>query len=140
MLSSSALIEASAASAAGMWKKGVVDIANVNGGGHRDEIVRLEAQIDELADRIESCRKFILVGKIAVIGGSVGLIATLIGAIEFDPSVLAVAGAAVLGGVVAAGSNRSTAREATHELTAAEAKRTALIGQINLRVVSDRDG
>jgi len=39
-----------------------------------------------------------------------------------------------------AGSNRSTAKEAMHELAAAEAKRAALIGQIDLRLVSDRDG
>jgi hypothetical protein len=109
-------------------------------GDLRDEIVRLEAQIDELADRIESCRKFILVGKIAVVSGSAGLIATLVGAIEFNPSVLAVAGAAVLGGIVAVGSNRSTAREATHELTIAEAKRTAVIEQMDLRLVPGRDG
>jgi hypothetical protein len=109
-------------------------------GDLRDEIVRLETQIDELADAIESCRKFILVGKIAVVGGSVGLIAALVGAIEFNPSVLAVAGPAVLGGIVAAGSNRTTAQEATHELTAVEAKRTALIGQLDLRLVPDRDG
>jgi hypothetical protein len=64
----------------------------------------------------------------------------LIGAIQFDPSVMAVAVAAVLGGIVATGSNRSTAREATHELAAAEAKRAALIGQIDLRLVSDSDG
>ena len=44
----------------------------------------------------------------------------------------------VLGGIVAAGSNRSTAKEAMHELTLAEAKRTALIGQIDLRLVPNR--
>jgi hypothetical protein len=53
---------------------------------------------------------------------------------------MAVAVAAVLGGIVAAGSNRSTAKEATHELAAAEAQRATLIGQMNLRLVSDRDG
>jgi hypothetical protein len=52
---------------------------------------------------------------------------------------MAVAVAAVLGGIVAAGSNRSTAKEAAHELTAAEAKRAALIGQIDLQLVSNRD-
>jgi hypothetical protein len=102
--------------------------------------VRLEEQIDEFAARIESCRKFILAGQIAVAGGGVVLVAMLIGAIQFDPSVMAVAVAAVLGGIVATGSNRSTAREATHELAAAEAKRAALIGQIDLRLVSDSDG
>ena len=108
--------------------------------GTRDEIVRLEEQIDGLADTIESCRKFILAGWIAAVGGSVGLIAILVDAIQFDLSLMAIAMAAVLGGIVVAGSNHSTAKEATRELTAAEAKRTALIEQIDLRVVSDYDG
>jgi hypothetical protein len=106
----------------------------------RDEIARLEAQIDDLAARIESCRKFILAGRIAVAGGGVVLFAMLVGAVQSDPSLMAVAVSAVLGGIVAAGSNHSTAKEATRELTAAEAKRTALIGQIDLRFVSGRDG
>ena len=109
-------------------------------GDLRDEIVRLEAQIDELAARIETCRKFIRAGWIVVAGAGVILIGMLVGAIHFDLSVMAVAMAAVLGGTVVAGSNRSTAQEATHELTAVEAKRTALIGQLDLRLVPDRDG
>ena len=64
----------------------------------------------------------------------------LVGAIHFDPSAMALAVAAVLGGIVAAGSNRSTAKEAAHELTAAETKRKALIEQIDLRLVPDREG
>jgi hypothetical protein len=75
-----------------------------------------------------------------VIGGGAVLVAMLIGALPLNPSVMAVAVAAVLGGIVAAGSSHSTAKEATRELTTAEAKRTALIGQIDLRLVSDRDG
>jgi hypothetical protein len=112
----------------------------MNDGDCREEIVRLEAQIDELAARIESCRKFILAGRIAVAGGGLVLIAMLVGAIQFNPSVMAVAVAAVLGGIVAAGSNRSTAKESTLELASAEGKRATLIGQINLRLVPNRDG
>jgi hypothetical protein len=112
----------------------------MNDSNHRDEIVRVEAQIDDLAARIESCRKFILVGRIAVAAGAVVLGAMLVGAIQANPSVLGLAAAAVLGGIVAAGSNYSTAKEATRELTAAEARRTALIEQIDLRLIPDRDG
>jgi len=107
----------------------------MNDSDHRDEIVRLEAQIDELTAKIESCRKFILVGRIAVVGGGAVFTAMLVSAIQFDPSVMALAVTAVLGGVVAAGSNRSTAKEAVHELTTVEAKRKALIEQIDLRLV-----
>ena len=39
-----------------------------NGDPH-EEIVHLEEQIDELAAKIESCRKFILASRIAVAGG-----------------------------------------------------------------------
>ena len=93
----------------------------MNDTDHGEEIVRLEAQIDELAATVESCRKFIVAGRIAVAGGGVVLVAMVIGAIRLDPSVMAGAVAAVLAGIVAAGSNRSTAKEATHELAAAEA-------------------
>jgi hypothetical protein len=109
----------------------------MNESDHPSEIERLEAEIDELAARIESCRKFVLAGRIVVAGGGVVLIATLIGAMQFNPSVVGLAGAAVLGGIVAAGSNRSTAIEATNELTAAEARRAALIEQLSLRLVPD---
>ena len=119
---------------------GTIAQTMLTNGDLRDEIVRLKVQIDELTDRIESCRKFILAGWIAVAAGAVVFIAILVGAIHFDLSVMAIAIAAVLGGIVVSGSNRSTAQEATGELTAAEARRTALIDQIDLRLVPDRDG
>ena len=111
----------------------------VTNGDLRDEIVRLEELIDELAARIEGSRKFILAGWIAVAGGGVVLIAMSVGAIHFDLSVMAIAMTAVLGGIVVAGSNFGTAKEATHELTAAEAKRAALVEQMDLRLVPERD-
>jgi hypothetical protein len=52
---------------------------------------------------IESCRKFILAGRIVVASGGAILIAMLIGGIQFNSSVMGVAAAAVLGGIVAAG-------------------------------------
>lgn len=104
-----------------------------------DDIVRLEAKIDELAAKIESCRKFILAGRVAVAGGAIALMAMIFGVIRFDPAVMAGAVAAVLGGIVAAGSNSSTAKEAAEEMTAAETQRAALIGQIDLRLVAGRD-
>ena len=106
-----------------------------NGGDPRDEIVRLEAQIDDLAAKIESCRKFILAGRVAIAGGAIVLIAMTIGMMRFEPAEMAIAVAAVLGGIVAAGSNSSTATEAAGEMAAAEAQRAALIGQIELQLV-----
>jgi len=103
-----------------------------------DEIERLEAQIEELSDRIESCRKFILAGRVAVIGGGMLLVALLLDVIRFDLQLMALAMAALLGGIVVWGSNTSTAKEATAERTAAEANRKTLIGMMELRVVAER--
>ena len=102
-----------------------------------DDIERLEAQIDELAARLASCRKFILVSRIAILAGAVLLVALPLGLIRFDPTVMLAAIAAVLGGIVGWGSNRSTAQEAAAELAALEADRKALIGNIDLRVVTE---
>ena len=82
----------------------------MNDSTYRNEIVRLEAQAEELADRIESCRKFILAGWVAIVTGGFVLLATVFSLIGSGPGVLGAAGAAVLGGIVAAGSNRSTAK------------------------------
>jgi hypothetical protein len=101
-----------------------------------DEIERLEAQIEELTARIESCRKFILAARVAVFGGAVVLVALLLGLIWFDLAEMALAMAALLGGIVVWGSNNSTAKEAAAERAAAEANRKTLIGVIELRVVA----
>jgi hypothetical protein len=114
-------------------------MVGINEDDRHSEIVRLEEQIDELEATIENCRKFIVAGQIAVVGGGALLITMLLGGIQFNPSILALAVAVVLGGIVAAGSNRSTAKEAKHQLTAVEASRAVLIEQLDLRLVSDRD-
>jgi hypothetical protein len=44
--------------------------------------------------------------------------------------------ASFLGGIVAWGSNSSTAKEAANEIAASESERAALIEQINPRIIS----
>jgi len=100
-----------------------------------EEIVRLEEYIEELDTKIESCRKFILASRIAMAAAGVVLAAMLVGAIRFDPGVMAATVAAFLGGIVVWGSNSSTAKEAAKESAAAEADRAALIEIINPRVI-----
>jgi hypothetical protein len=101
----------------------------------RQEITRLEDEIEALSVTIENCRKFTLAARIAVALGGLLLLALLLGLIRFDPMFLVAAIAALLGGVVLSGSNRTSAETAKAELAAAEAKRAALIGGIPLRVV-----
>jgi hypothetical protein len=104
----------------------------------RDKIERLETRIEALTDQIESCRKFILAGRVAAVLGAALLAAGLFGLILIDGLILTVVFAAVLGGIVVAGSNGSTAKQASAQREQAEAARAALIGVIELRVVSER--
>src|SRR5262249_37855522 len=101
-----------------------------------EKIVRLEEHIEELAAKIESCRKIILGSRIAVIGGGVALAAMLVGVIRSDLGLMAVAVSFLLGGIVVLGLKSSTAKEATKGLVAAESERVMLIEHINPRVIS----
>ncbi len=101
-----------------------------------EEIVRLEERIEELAARVEICRKFILASRIAVAGGGLVLAAMLVGAIRSDLGFMAASVVSFLGGIVVWGSNSSTAKETAKEIAAAESERAVLIEQIKPRVVS----
>jgi hypothetical protein len=104
-------------------------------GDARDEIARLETRLEELADALARCRKFRLAAQIAMAGGGLWLAAAVIGVIGFDPAAMIAAIAGVIGGIVMYGSNSTTAGELDAEMKEAEAKRAALIGALDLRVV-----
>lgn len=106
-------------------------------GDLREEIVRLEAEIDELTGVVERSRKVSLIAKIALVAGAIGLLASTVGAISFDPVALIGAIAAVIGGIVVFGSNTSTSKQAAARIKAAEARRAELIGMIDLRPVGE---
>src|SRR6267142_1828139 len=102
-----------------------------------DEISRIEARLEELAEVSERCRKIILVSRAAIAGGVALLLVMMLGL--FGSSQVAAIGsiAVVLGGIVSLGSNVSTLRQTTEAISAAEALRSELIGRIDLQVVGD---
>ncbi len=106
-------------------------------GDAREENVDLETRIEEFGQAIESCAKIIQVSRFAIAVGAILFLATMFGAIRFDPMVMISAIAALIGGVVFLGSNRSTLDQATVALRAAELRRAELIGAIDLRIVGD---
>jgi hypothetical protein len=103
-----------------------------------DEISRIEARLEQLAEVAERCRKIILASKIAIAAGLALPLLMMLGL--FEPSQLAIGAiAAVLGGIVSLGSNVSTLRQTNAAIGDAEKWRSDLIGRINLRVVGGRD-
>jgi hypothetical protein len=105
-----------------------------------EQVLQIEAHIEQLADVIERCRKIILISKAAVVVGGTLILATIIGAIGFDPTIMIGAIAAAIGGTVVFGSNMSTLKQTVTNTKAAEAHRTELIGRMDLRVVGDGAG
>jgi len=103
-----------------------------------DEISRIEAQLEELAEVSEGCRKIILVSKAAIAGGVALLLFMMLGL--FGSNQVAAIGsiAVVLGGIVSLGSNVSTLRQTIAAMSAVEARRSDLISRIDLRVVGDK--
>ena len=107
-----------------------------NGDLH-EQILHIEAHIEELTDIIESCRKIILISKVAIAAGGILILATIIGAVGLDATVLIGAIAAVIGGTVILGSNTSTLKQTMTDTKAAEAHRTELISRLDLKVVGN---
>jgi hypothetical protein len=107
------------------------------GSDPRDEIARLEAEIEERSEAIERCRKVILVSKTAAAGGALAIILLLLGIIPSNVTLLIISIAAVLGGLVGLGSTTTTAGQLADAVKDAETRRAALIGTISLTVVGD---
>ena len=101
----------------------------------REEILRIEDEIESLSETIERCRKVDLVSKLAIGGGALALLGTAFGIVRTDELILVCAFTAAIGGVVGYGSNVSTLRQAMADLKAAEARRAQLIDESSLRWV-----
>jgi hypothetical protein len=100
-----------------------------------DEISRIEAQLEELAEAAERCRKFVLASKVAIAGGAALLLATLFGFFGFTATLGSIA--LILGGIVSLGSNVSTLQQTEAAIGKAELLRSNLISRIELRLVAD---
>jgi phage-related minor tail protein len=106
---------------------------------HR-EIARLEAEIEALAAVLASCRKFMLFARLAMAAGALWMILVALGIVAIQPLGLIAAVCAVIGGIVAFGSNASTARQSQAHMQAAEVLRAELIDRIDLVPVDGRSG
>jgi hypothetical protein len=104
-------------------------------GDIRAQIAGLEIRLEELADAMARCRKIKLISQIAITGGVGWVVAVTIGAIGLNPMAMVAAISGVIGGTVVYGSNTTTWREVAAAMKDAEARRAALIGKLELRVV-----
>ncbi len=92
----------------------------------------LELVVDELGDSIARSRRLVTVGRVAAGAGSLLLVALLIGLIVFSPARVLAALALLIGGVVLAGSSRSSTEELERRLARANAERNMAIDALGL--------
>ncbi len=102
-----------------------------------DEIADREARIEELAEIAGRCRRIILGSKVAIACGFALLLIALLGLFGAGESAALGSIALVLGSIVSLGSNVSTLRQTETAIGSDEARRSDLIGAIDLRVVRD---
>ncbi|MBR1153182.1 hypothetical protein [Bradyrhizobium sp. JYMT SZCCT0428] len=102
-----------------------------------EEISRIEARLEELAEAAERCRKYILASKAAIAGGAALLLVTMLGLLAVGQTAVLGSIAMILGGIVSLGSNVSTLRQTEEAIGAAELLRSDLISRIDLRMVRD---
>ena len=103
----------------------------------RENIARIEARIEELAEAIERCRKFSLAAKLLIAAGAVWIALSMLALVSYTPETTLTALAAMILGTVLLGSNRTTWNQTESALKTSEAMRADMIGQLELRVVDD---
>ncbi len=99
------------------------------------EIARLEERIEELRQALERCDKLAWAARIAIAGGSLWFVLALLGILTFSATGFTGGLAALLGGFVLAGSNKTTREQTEAALQEAEDRRRALIDTMRLRLV-----
>ena len=103
----------------------------------RDEVARLEERIEALAAELARCRKISFAAKVAITAGIAWIVLVLATIISFAPGTFFAAMAAVLGGTVLLGSNKTTWEQTEAALQAADTARAGLIERMELRVVGE---
>ena len=106
----------------------------------RDQILRIEADIENHAETLDGCRKAMLLSKVAIAAGAICLSAYLLGAVWLNAVAVIGAMAAVIGGVVVFGSNLTTSNQTTTAIKTLERHRAELIDMINLRTIGKNEG
>ncbi len=99
------------------------------------QIVDLEADIEDLSDAAGRCQKIIAVAKASVGAGFLVLLVILTGVLRFEPMLFVFGVAAILGGIAVYGTNKSTLDEIRAGIKSREEARMKIINELELLTV-----
>jgi hypothetical protein len=103
----------------------------------REQITRLEAEIEALDESAARCAKIAIAARMAIGAGCVLFAVMFIGLVYADALLLLIAAICALGGIVLYGSNRTTADQIATRIANAERLRAELISDIELTLVPE---
>jgi hypothetical protein len=103
-----------------------------------EDVARLESRIEDLASAAERSRRLSLIARFAAAAAGLWLAAGTLRLVSLEPTGLVLGIGVLLGGIVLAGSSRSTASELDSAMRKAEAERTRLIDSIAPEAVDAR--
>jgi O-antigen ligase len=109
----------------------------------RDQIAELEADIEDLSQAAERCRKIGIAAQVLMAGGAFLLMLAVLGLWRLGPAALVTSLAAILGGIALYGSNKRTRDDTMAAIRAKEADRAALIDALRaarFQALSHRGG
>lgn len=96
-------------------------------------ILAIEQQIDELRDYAERCRKAMQMSRGAIVAGTLLFLGAITGLIGGHNAIPVIGGfAAMIGGFVWLGANKSSSEQAIAELTRVQAERIRAIDALGL--------
>ncbi len=108
-----------------------------SGDTRREQIARLETEIEALAESAARCRKIAVAARLAIGAGAALFAALLLGMIYPDGLMLMIAAILTIGGVVLYGSNQTTANQIADRIAGTERLRADLIGEIDMTLVPE---
>jgi ABC-type transport system involved in cytochrome c biogenesis ATPase subunit len=103
-----------------------------------DDVASLERRIEDLAASAERSRRLALIARVSATAAGLWLVAGTFALVPLEATGLVMAIGIVLGGIVLAGSSRSTADELDATIRKAEAERSRLIDSIDPSPVDPR--
>ncbi len=105
--------------------------------GPAEDVEELEFRIDELQDAIARSRRLMTAGRAGAGVGVVLLLVLMIGVFAFAPARVVFALALMIGGIVFAGSSKSSTEQLERSLARAERERNAAIDALALVTASE---
>ena len=96
----------------------------------------LEREGERAAEKIENCRKFMILARGMMLLGGAAFLGDLVGLARLPPAAALLGVAGVIAGIVIYGSHHSTRQEASERLRAIEAERAEAIDRLDLRGVT----